>query len=190
MNLYERAKYSLELLASYGFGERPLIFVCHSLGGLLVKQLLRTATESSEEACRRIADRCVGVLFLATPHSGSSLANLLEAFSGCFSSRHVEQLKKDSSELEELNASFRVFCHQRELHVTVYYEMYKTGNLAIVVDKESADPGVNGAMPIPVEATHTSICLPEDRNSLIYLKRSSARIFDQPGRVCCTLRRQ
>jgi hypothetical protein len=169
MNLYERAKHSLELLAGYGFGERPLIFVCHSLGGLLVKQLLRTANESSEKTWHGIADCCVGVLFLATPHSGSSLANLLHAFSGCFASRHVEKLKKDSSELEELNASFRVFCHQRKLNVTVYYEMHRTGNLAVVVDRESADPGVNGAMPIPVEASHTSICSPEDRNSLIYL---------------------
>lgn len=82
MNLYERAKHSLELLAGYQLGERPLIFVCHSLGGLLVKQVLRTAKESSEQTWHRIADHCVAVLFLATPHSGSSFATLLSVFSG------------------------------------------------------------------------------------------------------------
>jgi protein SERAC1 len=169
MNLYERAKHTLELLAGYEFGKRPLIFVCHSLGGLLVKQLLRTAKESSEDRWHRISDNCVAVLFLATPHTGSSLANLLHAFSGCFSSSHVEKLKKDSSELDELNESFRVLCHRQEIDVTVYYEMHKTGKLAIVVDKESAVPGVNGVMPIPMDASHTGICSPQSRHSPIYV---------------------
>lgn len=50
MNLFQRAKNVLELLAAYGFGSRPIVFVCHSLGGLLVKQILRTAKESTEDA--------------------------------------------------------------------------------------------------------------------------------------------
>lgn len=169
MNLYERAKHSLELLSGYHLGEKPLIFVCHSLGGLLVKQLLRTAKESSEDAWQNIANKCTAVLFLATPHTGSSLANLLHAFSGCFSCPHVEKHKKDSSELDELNESFRVFCHLSKIEVTVYYEMHKTAKFAIVVDKESADPGVNGVMPIPMDATHTGICSPDNRHSPIYV---------------------
>jgi hypothetical protein len=169
MNLFERAKHSLELLAGYGLGKVPIIFVCHSLGGLLIKQILRTANESSDVAWHQIADSCIAVLFLATPHTGSSLASLLHAFSGCFSSSHVEKLKKDSSDLDELNETFRVFCHRQKLDVTVYYEMHKTGKFSIIVDKESADPGVNDTMPIPMDASHTNICSPENRNSPIYV---------------------
>jgi protein SERAC1 len=106
MNLYQRAKNVLETLAGYEFGSRPLVFVCHSLGGLLVKQILRTAKDSTDEDWHKVADCCCGVLFLATPHNGSSLADLLKAFSGCFSSSHVDKLLTDTSELDELNASF------------------------------------------------------------------------------------
>jgi protein SERAC1 len=128
MNLYQRAKNVLETLAGYEFGNRPLVFICHSLGGLLVKQILRTAKESTDEDWNKVADNCCGVLFLATPHSGSSLADLLKAFSGCFSSPHVDKLLKDTSDLDELNASFRTFCQSRDVHVAAYHEIHKLTN--------------------------------------------------------------
>jgi protein SERAC1 len=169
MNLYQRAKNVLETLAGYGFGNRPLVFICHSLGGLLVKQILRTALDSTDEAWHSVANNCCGIVFIATPHNGSSLANLLNAFSGCFSSTHVEKLKQDTSDLDELNASFRTFCRNRDIHVSAFYEMYKTHKLAIVVDERSADPGVNASIPVPIDADHLNICRPENRNSVLYL---------------------
>jgi protein SERAC1 len=169
MNLYERAKSVLEVLAAYNFGNRPLVFICHSLGGLLVKQILRTALDSTDEAWHGIANNCCGVIFIATPHSGSSVADLLKTFSGCFSSVHVEKLKQDASDLDELNGNFRTFCQTRNVQVTAFYEKHKTYKLASIVDARSADPGVNGCIPLPVDADHVNICKPEHRHSPIYL---------------------
>ncbi len=168
MNLYERAKNTLEVLASYGIGERPVIFICHSLGGLLIKQVLRTAQESTETNWIKLAKNCIGIFFLATPHSGSSLANLLKCFVGGFNSHHVDKLVKDSSDLDELNASFRSLCANQKIEVTSYYEMHKTGKIALIVEANSADPGVNASLPIPVDADHINICKPLDRHSVIY----------------------
>lgn len=168
MNLYDRAKNVLETLASYEFGGRPIIFICHSLGGLLVKQILRTARESTDEDWQKIGERCVGVIFIATPHSGSSLAGLLKFFVQGFTSVHVEKLIKDNAELTELNESFRAHCQRTSMAVAVYHEKHLTKKALLVVDEKSADPGVNGAMPIPIDADHINICKPSDRNSLIY----------------------
>jgi hypothetical protein len=169
MNLHERAKATLETLAGYSFGDKPIVFICHSLGGLLVKQLLRTAAESNDDGWKRIADSCAGIFFLATPHTGSSLAALLKTFVQRFASVHIEKLSTKSPELDDLNESFRAYCHGRKIDVAVYYEKYKTHKAAIIVDKRSADPGVAGAPAIAVDADHLAICKPTSRNDVVYL---------------------
>lgn len=169
MDLFERAKASLETMSSYGIGTRPIVFVGHSLGGLLIKQMLRTARDSTEKPWQQISDQCRGVVFLATPHSGSSLANILSFLSLGLKSVHIEKLKSDSSELTELNESFRAHCVKQPMTVVAYYEKFKTGKSIIVVDQKSADPGISGVTPIPVDADHTAICTPESRHSPVYI---------------------
>ena len=169
MDLFERAKASLETMSCYGIGTRPIVFVGHSLGGLLIKQMLRTARDSTEKPWQQIADQCRGVVFLATPHSGSSLANILSLLSLGLKSVHIDKLKADSSELTELNESFRAHCMKQPMTIIAYYEKFKTSKSIIVVDQKSADPGISGVTPIPVDADHTAICTPQSRQSPIYV---------------------
>src|SRR5207249_3955542 len=70
MSLYERAKATLDYMTSYDFGRRPIGFVAHSLGGLIVKQMIKTGLSSSERGWQAIAENCRSVTFLATPHTG------------------------------------------------------------------------------------------------------------------------
>ncbi|MBB6308881.1 alpha/beta hydrolase [Xanthobacter tagetidis] len=169
MDLFERAKSSLETMSSYGIGNRPIVFVGHSLGGLLIKQMLRTARDSAEKPWQQIADQCRGVFFIATPHSGSGLANILSFLSLGLKSAFIDKLKADSSELTELNESFRAHCVKQPMIVVAYYEKFKTGKSMIVVDQKSADPGISGVTPIPVDADHNAICAPLSRQSPIYV---------------------
>ena len=75
MPLTARAKNVLVHLKLEGIGTRPLVFVTHSMGGLLVKQLLRTANESPEAEFGAILKQTRGVCFIATPHIGVDLAS-------------------------------------------------------------------------------------------------------------------
>lgn len=54
-----------------------IVFIGHSLGGLMIKAALDHADRSSDPKERRLVERCVGVAFLGTPHAGSGLACLL-----------------------------------------------------------------------------------------------------------------
>jgi pimeloyl-ACP methyl ester carboxylesterase len=72
MPIYDRANNLLELLASNNVGQRPIIFVGHSLGGLLIKKILQNAEDSGVKRYREIFDQTKGVVFIATPHQGSA----------------------------------------------------------------------------------------------------------------------
>lgn len=49
-----------------------MIFVGHSLGGLVVKQALLLASESLHDSYHDILNATSGIVFLGTPHRGSS----------------------------------------------------------------------------------------------------------------------
>lgn len=72
---------SLESLLSLndaGLGRRPAVWVAHSLGGLLTKLILLKSDERQAASAYEFRhDSVVGLLFLATPHGGASLANVL-----------------------------------------------------------------------------------------------------------------
>ncbi|TWD54448.1 putative serine esterase DUF676 [Agrobacterium vitis] len=184
MNLYERAKNVLDTLANNEIGSRPVIFICHSLGGILVKQILRTAIDSLDDDWKKIDLQCKGIFFIATPHSGSSLASILSTLLNEITSPVAKTLENDSAELTQLNESFRARCFKSHIEVHVYYEMHKTKKSFLVVDMKSADPGVNGVMPVAIEADHQSICKPHDRNSFLYstIKRHIKKMAPTPPR--------
>ena len=49
---------------------RPILFICHSTGGIVVKQAL---SMKHAEGQNSIAACCLGVTFFSTPHHGSSV---------------------------------------------------------------------------------------------------------------------
>ncbi|KAL6890894.1 hypothetical protein GGI43DRAFT_209640 [Trichoderma evansii] len=52
---------------------RPIIFVVHSLGGLVIQDALQTCTNPNDETQSDLLSSTRGVAFLGTPHAGSDL---------------------------------------------------------------------------------------------------------------------
>jgi pimeloyl-ACP methyl ester carboxylesterase len=68
----------LDRMFENNLGTKPIIFICHSLGGLVAKQLLRTAFDlTANNEWRGIGKAVRGIVFIATPHSGADLANYI-----------------------------------------------------------------------------------------------------------------
>lgn len=55
-----------------GVGKRPLILICHSMGGLICKKVLNLAKQENY-----MLDQVKGVVFFSTPHFGSDIIHTL-----------------------------------------------------------------------------------------------------------------
>lgn len=143
------------------------LFICHSLGGLIVKQLLRRCAESADPDYRDLGRSVVGVAFLGTPHQGASLASALDQLLRRFTSKQVKQLVYGEDVLVDLNDSFRSRANIQSITIRSYYETEKTGGV-LIVDKVTANPGVLGSEPIAVQSDHIQICKPENETSPVF----------------------
>ncbi|MEQ3748558.1 MAG: ABC-three component system protein [Celeribacter sp.] len=143
------------------------LFICHSLGGLVVKQMLRKCSDSADSDFNELGRSCVGVAFLATPHQGSKFASTLNTILSNGASKQLSQLTDSEEELISLNEYFRARVGRKDIAVKSFYETEKTWGVQIV-DKVSGNPGVYGSDPIPVEADHIGICKPETSDAPVH----------------------
>ncbi|GEM_PF-1547475 len=170
MPLEDRAMDVLDYLELREFGQRPIGFVCHSLGGLLVKQALRHAKELNKPAWASILDQSKFIIFLSTPHSGSNIANWIDHIGSLIGTTvTIDQLKAHHPTLRNLNLWFRENHSALGIMTAVYFEKYKTKKI-MVVDETSADPGIQGILPIPQDADHITICKPKTKTAAVYLR--------------------
>ena len=168
MPLVERGINVLSILDLEEIGERPVVFITHSMGGLLVKQMLRHALDFNNPRWQKIVEQTKGIVYLSTPHSGADLANWTK-YIGLILRRTVslEELEAHHPRLLELNEVYRNQERLRQIPIEVYYEKYETKGF-LVVNSTSANPGILGVTPIPVDYNHISISKPASNKEPLY----------------------
>jgi len=168
MPRFDQARNLMKSLQNEQIGEdKPLIFVTHSLGGLLVKEVLRNADTYSR---REFIDKIKGIVFLATPHNGSHLANTVGILHQILRiTVSVEELENNNPWLRDLDVWYRqkVNKYNYQISTEVYYEAWDTLGYK-VVDEGSADPKLLDVMPVPVNEDHITIAKPKSRRNDIY----------------------
>jgi hypothetical protein len=186
MPLADRATNILHLLEVQDIGKRPLVFVTHSLGGLLVKQMLRHALDFGQPAWKAIAGQTKGIVFISTPHSGSGLANWLRYLSLIMRPTEIiPELTADNPYLRNLNLWYTNQVGDLGVRTRVYCEKIPLRGF-IVVDETSANPGIPGVIPVPMDDDHHTISKPKSKTGLLYLgvKRFIEDCFTQaPVRI-------
>lgn len=153
--LYDRARELLDRL-DLTVGERPLVFVAHSLGGLVVKELLRIARDEPAHY-GWLLRATQGVVFLGTPHRGAWAASALSRFVPLLTSAAIRDLEAHDAHLRQLNRWYTAHAPEFDIHTASHYET-RPWRGTLVVDQDSADPGIAGAPLIAVDADHRHIC--------------------------------
>lgn len=177
MPIESRSKNLLEQMRLNGLGKKPIIFVTHSLGGLVVKQVLRDAATLQNPDWKPFAENTKGVSFLATPHTGSLDADLLNLISLKLMQLYgedleltvsVDELTRNSATLRDLNIWYRQNVRPLKINTQVLYESLPCGEIGIIVDQSSSDPGITDVIPTPVVASHLTICKPSQGDKVVF----------------------
>jgi protein SERAC1 len=109
--------------------QRPLIFIAHSLGGIIVKEMLAISS-GSDETARSILCCTRSIIFLGTPHRGSpDLASLGESARVLISalrmgtnSAILDALGLKTTDLERAQDSFSNLWNKHDIQVKTFRE--------------------------------------------------------------------
>ncbi|WP_196481008.1 esterase/lipase family protein [Burkholderia territorii] len=167
-----------------GLSGQKLVLVGHSLGGLVVKSVIVNAETYGVKPNQDFLKQVAGVVFVATPHFGSDIANIAMA-SGPLKhalqiNRQVGDLQARNEQLRQLNYQFRAAQAKYRFHVRSYFETQEVCfprwfkyiprvPVAMVVLPESAEPHVPSTVAIPLDADHFSIAKPVNRSAQIHV---------------------
>lgn len=149
----------------------PVFVVCHSLGGLIIKQIVVMAASGVEGNGfgKLFLDRLKGVAFYATPHDGSRFGTIADKLRLIiWPTATVRYLASGNDAVTELATAYRNVVTQADIPHLVQYETRPT-LLGFVVTRSSANPGLPGRAPLPVPgSTHSTICRPRDRDQPLF----------------------
>lgn len=143
-----------------GIGKVPIIFVVHSMGGLVVKKAYILG--QNDEEYQIMTSMISAVVFLATPHRGTNLAEVLNrVLRVSFQSprEFITDLNKSSSSLEGINEEFRHIAPK--LSIFSFYETLTTPvgpKRMMVLEKDSSILGYPKEVSRALNADHHDVC--------------------------------
>ncbi len=168
MSLDDTAGFLLGSLQSKGIGEKPYMFIVHSLGGLLVKKILLKAQISDEY--ENISTMCKSIIFFGVPHNGAGWASLFNYAQTFLRTSDVFQaLSKDTNSLHQLALDFNTLVRKNKINTYVFYETKEIRAKGLlgwlhlkkgikVVSQQSATQVHSTNTPVAVHQDHISMC--------------------------------
>ena len=168
------------LLYEPGLIDRPLVMVGHSLGGLVIKSGIVNAETLGDPRFQPILRSLAAVVFVGTPHQGSSWATVASRLSRLLRTNpQVVNMMANDVWLKNLNGQFLAIQAKRGFRVAVFFETtgiffgwkvlgMSIGPRVLIVDRNSSDPNVPNVTPIPVEGDHVQIAKPSGRQAAIH----------------------
>lgn len=171
-NIKKRSEEFVTKLTTANVGQRPLVWVSHSMGGLLVKKMLVEEWKTGDK--HGICKNTKAILFYGTPHRGSHLATLKQTTQMLvWPTIEVQELREESPQLLKLHEEFLKMLDEYHIEIVSFAETKPTLLTALkfpfqFVSLQSADPDVGEFFEI--DQDHLSICKPANRQSFLYQK--------------------
>ncbi|KAA8899102.1 hypothetical protein FN846DRAFT_782513 [Sphaerosporella brunnea] len=158
---------------------RPVVFVGHDLGGLIIKHALVEAAQGSSEDDQAIMRCCVGIFLFGVPNRGLNNGYLLSLVKGRKNEALVQNLMESSALLNNLHIAFQRSYKSslKYCFVASFFETRDTNTVELpdgswsrsgepirVVTRESATGFA------PEEEAHNQIAIVADHSKLVQFK--------------------
>ncbi len=139
--------------------QASLVLLGHSMGGLVIKKAFILARQHLD--FEQLARRVRTIFFLATPHRGADLAQLLSKILQISSGARpfVTDLHRNSLATQSINDEFPQHCQGLQLYS--FYETLATNyglGKSLVVDKDLATLGYHNERTEYLNANHRDVC--------------------------------
>jgi len=160
-NIEERAQSILRVLIQAKIGTKPTVFIVHSMGGLLLKQILLEANSIQNDPIRQqLINQTKGIAFYATPHKGDWVASVFKFVSAPL----YDLSKQKATELSNRFEQFILGTHS--INVINFIETQKLGPKKVVTSDAAQ---LSNKITVPIlGANHINICKPDSKDSLAY----------------------
>jgi hypothetical protein len=146
-----------------GSSARPIIFVAHSLGGIVCKEAILSSRNNPDPHLCDIFEHTIGVVFMGTPHGGSWMADWIKIPASGLgvlkstSTSLLQVLGTDDQLLESIQVRFWSMVRERQkcerpLEIACFFEELPLPVVGQVVSKKSAT--MEGYMSVSVHANH------------------------------------
>ncbi|KAK4032075.1 Alpha/Beta hydrolase protein [Parachaetomium inaequale] len=154
-------------LRDEGNHDKPIVFVAHSLGGIILKQALYLA--QLDRRCHALFSATRGLLLYGTPHFGADQSRWLsmaKSFAPLISRRFsmrsshtklVDSLTRHSPDISNICEDFR-FLARRFAIVSFYETEVWPGTRAPILERMNSLMHLEHEEQVPLEANHVNLC--------------------------------
>ncbi|KAI7761028.1 hypothetical protein LZL87_011433 [Fusarium oxysporum] len=107
---------------------RPIIFIAHSLGGIIVKQTLITLSKSKQEDNLKLGKAVYGIAFFGVPHDGMDISSLVAMVGDKPNRFLIESISRNNPQvLREQRRQFdTALGHEGDSEIICFYETEKS----------------------------------------------------------------
>ena len=145
-----------------GTNDRAIIFIAHSLGGLVCMDALLASKNSADPHLKAILSQTLGVAFLGTPHTGSALADWAELIAKSLgvikqvNSDIISVLRAQSEVLLRIQNDFHTMLRDRTqlgeypMNITCFFEELSLPGVGMVcIRYETFRCSINAPQVVP-----------------------------------------
>ncbi|KAK8043433.1 hypothetical protein PG993_005863 [Apiospora rasikravindrae] len=160
--LFGHAKNLMFSLGRHTVAGRPIIFIAHSLGGIIVKEMLAKCDISDNTRHKKIVDATAGIMFFGTPHRGSkdlaSLGDVARKAAGILldtNSAALDSLGLKTTDLERSQEHFSSIWRRQDFRVKTWQEGTGLSPMNLKYFKDKVVPDISSQLGDAREESET-----------------------------------